>query len=168
MTIRAARPADLPRLQRIEVAAGAPFRELGMPEIADDAPPSLATLERHRQAGLAWVCTLPDDTPVAYLIAERVDGGLHIEQVSVDPSHAHQGLGRTLIAHATTHARTEGAKALTLTTFTEVPWNAPYYERLGFEEIPPAALPPGLRKIRAEEAAAGLDRWPRQAMRRRL
>ncbi|NED91417.1 arginine N-succinyltransferase, partial [Streptomyces sp. SID11233] len=39
MTIRPARPADLPRLQEIETAAGEAFRTLGMPEIADDAPP---------------------------------------------------------------------------------------------------------------------------------
>ncbi|EFG65060.1 GNAT family N-acetyltransferase, partial [Streptomyces sp. SPB074] len=130
MTIRAARPADLPRLQRVETAAGEPFRALGMPEIADDAPPALAVLERHRRAGLAWVHAAADDTPVAYLIADRLDGCLHIEQVSVDPAHAHRGLGRALIGHAAAHARAEGASALTLTTFTEVPWNAPYYARL--------------------------------------
>ncbi|MGE9695465.1 GNAT family N-acetyltransferase [Streptomyces sp. CH6] len=168
MTIRAARPADLPLLQLVEVAAGAPFREIGMPEIADDDPPPLTTLEHHRERGLAWVSTLPDDSPVAYLIADRVEGYLHIEQVSVDPAHARQGLGRALIAHAAAHARAEGARALTLTTFAEVPWNAPYYARLGFEEYPASELPPGLREIRAREAAAGLDRWPRTVMRRGL
>ncbi|MEU6443035.1 GNAT family N-acetyltransferase [Streptomyces sp. NPDC047046] len=166
MTIRAASPADLPRLQEIERAAGEPFRALGMPGIADDEPPPLATLEHHRRAGLAWVYALPDDTPVAYLIADRIDGSLHIEQVSVHPSHARQGLGRLLIDHAAHHARTEDTPALTLTTFTEVPWNAPYYTRLGFTPIPEPHLTPALREIRAREAAAGLDRWPRVAMRR--
>ncbi|NED91818.1 GNAT family N-acetyltransferase, partial [Streptomyces sp. SID11233] len=113
-----------------------------MPEIADDAPPPLATLEHHRREGLAWVFTTPpDDTPVAYLLADRTDGNLHIEQVSVHPSHARRRLGRALIDHAAHQARTEGARALTLTTFTEVPWNAPYYARLGFEEFPAPELP---------------------------
>jgi hypothetical protein len=49
-----------------------------------------------------------------------------------------------------------------------VPWNAPYYERLGFRRLADADLTPGLREIRAEEAAHGLDGWPRLAMRRDL
>jgi hypothetical protein len=57
---------------------------------------------------------------------------------------------------------------LTLTTFTHVPWNAPYYERLGFRPLPEAELTPGLVAIRQNEAAHGLDRWPRLSMRRDL
>jgi hypothetical protein len=49
-----------------------------------------------------------------------------------------------------------------------VAWNAPYYERLGFQRLPDAELTPGLVAIRAEEAAHGLDEWPRLAMRRVL
>ncbi|BFV60853.1 hypothetical protein KCMC57_up59570 [Kitasatospora sp. CMC57] len=49
--------------------------------------------------------------------------------------------------------------ALTLTTFAEVPWNAPYYVRCGFEVIEGDEVGPGLRAIRAREAAHGLDRW---------
>jgi hypothetical protein len=55
-----------------------------------------------------------------------------------------------------------------LTTFTDVPWNAPYYQRLGFRRLSDDKLTPGLRAIRAREAAIGLDRWPRCCMRRDL
>lgn len=58
--------------------------------------------------------------------------------------------------------------ALTLTTFSDVPWNRPYYERLGFRVLDEVELSPGLRRIRREEAQRGLDRWGRVAMRRRL
>jgi hypothetical protein len=34
-------------------------------------------------------------------------------------------VGRSLLDHLAAHARSEGASALTLTTFTQVPWNAP-------------------------------------------
>lgn len=165
MRIRPATPAELPALQDIERAAGAPFRGLGMPEIADDEPPALDVLEHYRRAGRCWVAPDPRDRPVAYLLAEPVDGALHIEQVSVHPRAARRGVGRALLAHAADHAREEGLTSLTLTTFTEVPWNAPYYERLGFRPLPEEALTPGLRAIRATEAAHGLDRWPRVCMR---
>jgi GNAT superfamily N-acetyltransferase len=97
-----------------------------------------------------------------------VDGALHIEQVSVHPRAARRGVGRALLAHAADRAREEGLTALTLTTFTEVPWNAPYYARLGFRPLREADLTPGLRAIRATEAGHGLDRWPRVCMRKPL
>ncbi len=94
-----------------------------------------------------------------------MDGALHIEQVSVHPEHARRGLGRALIDHLAAHT---DAPALTLTTFADVPWNAPYYERCGFRRLPVGELTPGLREIRRQEAAHGLDRWPRICMRRDL
>ncbi|WP_435884837.1 GNAT family N-acetyltransferase [Streptomyces chartreusis] len=103
--------------------------------------------------------------PVAVHLAER-DGALHIEQVSVHPDAARRGVGRALLAYAADRARKEGLAGLTLTTFTEVPWNPPYYARLGFRTLEEAELTPGLRKIRAHEAELGLDRRPRVCMRR--
>ena len=168
MRIRPATAADLATLQDIERAAGAAFRDVGMPEIADDDPPSLAELAAYQQAGRAWVTAGPDGRPVAYLLAAPVDGNLHIEQVSVHPGYAHRGLGRSLLTRAAAAARAAAQPALTLTTFTEVPWNAPYYERCGFRRLAGDELTPGLREIRRREAAHGLDRWPRTCMRRDL
>ena len=168
MLIRPARPADLTIIRDIERAAGLAFRDIGMPDIADDDLPTLAELDEYRRSGRAWVAVDGDDRPVAYLIADRVDGSLHVEQVSVDPAHAHQGIGRALIEHLADLARAEGVPSLTLTTFTDVPWNAPYYERCGFRRLAEDELTPGLRAIREREAEHGLDRWPRTCMRRDL
>ncbi|MEV0218750.1 GNAT family N-acetyltransferase [Streptomyces sp. NPDC050704] len=165
MTIRPATATDLPLLQDIERAAGEPFRALGMPEVADDEPPALDLLERFREAGHAWVAeTEEDGRVIAYLIGEPLDAAFHIEQVSVHPDAARRGVGRDLIAYAADRARDQGLAGLTLTTFAEVPWNAPYYERLGFHVLAEPELTPGLRKIRAAEADHGLDRWPRVCM----
>lgn len=168
MRIRTASPAELPLLQDIERAAGEPFRSLGMTAVADDDPLPLDVLDTYRRAGHAWVAADPDDRPVAYLLAEPVDGAAHIEQVSVHPAVARRGIGRSLIEHLAAAARDQGLAALTLTTFAEVPWNAPYYARLGFRTLSEHELTPGLRRIRAEEAAHGLDRWPRVCMRLEL
>ncbi|MEV0714685.1 GNAT family N-acetyltransferase, partial [Asanoa sp. NPDC050611] len=160
---------DLPTLQAIERAAGAIFHTIGMAEIADDDPPPLPELERHQQAGTAWVATTATNEIAAYLIADHIDAGLHIDQVSVDPKHAGQGIGRQLIDHAAATARTNGIQALTLTTFRDVPWNASYYEqRCGFGTIPDDELTPDLRAIQQREADHGLTRWPRVTMRRPL
>ncbi|MFG2406500.1 GNAT family N-acetyltransferase [Streptomyces brevispora] len=166
MRIRPARRSDLPLLQDIERAAGEPFRTVGMSRVADDEPPSLDVLDEYRRAGRAWVTVRADDRPLGYLVADPVDGAGHIEQVSVHPSAARRGLGSGLIGHAGSWAAAEGLGGLTLTTFSHVPWNAPYYGRLGFRVLMESELTDGLRKIRAEEAEHGLDRWPRVCMRR--
>ncbi|MFJ8078609.1 GNAT family N-acetyltransferase [Streptomyces sp. NPDC096176] len=168
MRIRAVLLNELPALQDIERAAGQCFRDIGMPEIADDEPLSLSELARYQQTGLAWVAVDDADVPVAYLIADRVDGNLHVEQVSVHPDNARRGIGRLLLDHLAHSATGEGMPALTLTTFTDVPWNAAYYTRCGFQPMNDSDVPPGLRRIRENEAAHGLDRWPRTCMRRTL
>ncbi|TQL66388.1 L-amino acid N-acyltransferase YncA [Nocardioides albertanoniae] len=164
--IRPARADDMDRLGEIEVAAGVGFRDLDMAAIADDDPPTAEVLAGYIGDGRAWVVTDETDRPVGYLIADRVDAAGHVEQVSVDPSHARLGLGAALIGAAESWARHQGFTTLTLTTFAEVPWNAPYYQRLGFRVVPAAELGDGLRRVREHEAELGLDRWPRVAMSR--
>ena len=100
MHIRAARQSDLAVMQDIERAAGSLFREIGMPEIAEDEPLSLEELARYRHDGRAWVAVDAGDVPVAYLIADIVDGCMHIEQVSVHPRAARRGIGGMLLEHA--------------------------------------------------------------------
>lgn len=155
-------------LRDIERAAGQPFADIGMAFVADDEPPSIETLSEFANDGRAWVATDDNDRPVAYLLAEVVDGNAHLEQVSVHPDHARRGIGRTLLDHLVDWALQRQLPAITLTTYRDVPWNGPYYERCGFRYLTDAEVTPGLRTIRAAEAAHGLDRWPRICMRRDL
>ncbi|MGW4895047.1 GNAT family N-acetyltransferase [Kitasatospora sp. NPDC004240] len=166
MRIREVRTEELPLLQDIERAAGRCFRDIGMPEIADDEPLPLDELARYQREGLAWAAVDESDTPVAYLVADHVDGNLHVEQVSVHPDHAHRRIGRSLLEHLAERAAARHVPALTLTTFTDVPWNAPYYARCGFHPLDDHRLSPAQRDIRTREAAHGLDRWPRVFMQR--
>jgi len=153
-------------VQAIDQAAGRMFCGIGMPEVAQYDPWPLGDLAARQQAGRLWVAAGEAGAPVAFLMASLVDGCLHVEQVSVDPGSARRGLGRALLDHAADQASATGLPALTLTTFADVPWNAPYYARCGFRVLDGAEITPGLRAIRHREAALGLDRWPRVCMRR--
>lgn len=166
--IRPARESDIPELQRIEIVAGRMFAPLGMDRVAEDDPFSEAELRDYIDDGRAWVVTDEIGRPIAYTLIKWADQVAHLEQVSVDPMFAGRRLGASLVERAVTWAREQGSPALTLTTFSDVPWNAPYYERLGFRRLADDELTPDLRAIRAEEAAHGLDEWPRLAMRRDL
>lgn len=165
--IGAAGRGDVEAMRTIERAAGEPFRALGMDAVADDEPPSAEVLRGFVDAGRAWVVER-DGAVVAYLIADVVDGCGHVEQVSVHPDHSGHRYGAALVEHVAAWSRDQGRPALTLTTYRDVPWNGPYYMRLGFRILDGGELGPGLRAIRADEAARGLDRWPRVAMRRDL
>ena len=168
MTIRAARPDDLTLLVEIERAAEQMFLLLDMDLFADPDAVLVEELVAYADGGRAFVSVGDDDRPVAYLLIDVVDGAAHIEQVSVHPDHARQGLGRELIEHAASWARARGLDALTLTTYVDVPWNRPYYERLGFRPLTTDEETTGLRAVRDHERALGLEVWPRVSMRRGL
>jgi len=121
-----------------------------------------------QRADRLWVITEADDCPVGFLITDVIDGCLHVEQVSVEPGSARRGLGRALLDYAAERAAAAGVPAVTLTTFADVPWNAPYYVRCGFRVLDDAEVTAGLRAIRQREASIGPDRWPRVCMRRDL
>ena len=164
--IRAARRDELEALIAIEREAGRAFAAIGMPEVAADDPGSVAELEAFRADGRAWVAVDEADRPIAYLLSAVVDGCAHIEQVSVAPAHARRGLGAALVDHLAAVAGVRGRPAVTLTTFRDVPWNAPYYERLGFTVVEPADQGPELRALVAAEAQRIPGDAPRVAMRR--
>jgi GNAT superfamily N-acetyltransferase len=163
-SIRRGSAGDIPAMQDIERSAGELFTDLGMTAVVEDEPAAVAELAEYVDGGRAWVLVL-DGAPVGYLLVDIVDGTAHIEQVSVRAEDAGQGFGRRLIDTAIGWAREHGYPSVTLTTFTEVPWNGPYYRRLGFRPISVDEITPGLRALRQHEAKHGLDRWPRECLR---
>lgn len=167
-TIRALAARDVEAVRVVERAAGERFRDVGMPEVADDEPASAAELERVAAHGRGWVAVDDQDGPIGYVVVEAVDDAAHIAQLSVHPEHQGHGVGRSLVDRAATWGRDHGLAALTLTTFAEVPWNRPLYERLGFRVLAEDELGDGLRSVRATEAALGLDPAVRVCMRRDL
>lgn len=167
-TVRPCRAGDIEQLRAIEVAAGARYAEVGMPEIAGDEPMSPEVMARYSRDGRCWVAVREGDRPAGYAVVDRLDRCAHVEQISVDPRHQGRGLGRALLAAVERWAAGQGLRGLTLTTFRDVPWNRPLYEHLGFRALPEGELTPGLRALRGEEARHGLDPALRVCMYRPL
>ncbi|MGW4382474.1 GNAT family N-acetyltransferase [Kitasatospora sp. NPDC004531] len=137
-----------------------------MAEIADNPPLTVEEFAGYQRGGQAWVGVDEAGDPMGFVIVDLLDGCAHLEQVSVHPAAAGRGLGRRLIDHVSRWAADRGLPALTLSTFRTVPWNAPYYLRLGFHEIEPSQITDGLRSVLDAEAAFGLDPSTRVCMRR--
>lgn len=164
--VRPGRADEAEAIRAIERAAGQLFATVGHPEIAAHEPTPAADLQDAARDGLLLVAAGDDDRPAGFLLAAELDGCLYVHELSVHPAHAGQRLAVPLFNAAEAIARRRGLAALTLTTFRAVPWNAPYYARLGFAEMPEPG--PGLRIVIARQKAAGLDIAARVAMRRPL
>jgi GNAT superfamily N-acetyltransferase len=163
--VRPASPEDGPTLREIERLAGQRFHDVGLAEVADDEPPSVGRLARYATAGRSWVALDAAGTPVGYVLVDAVDGNAHIEQISVRPDHQGAGVGRALIDRVRAWAAEADMWAVTLTMFTDVPWNAPLYRHLGFRVLAEAEIGPELRAVRDAETAHGLDPASRVCMR---
>jgi GNAT superfamily N-acetyltransferase len=155
--IRSARPDDAVQIGIIEASAGELFRTL--PDVAwiadepSDAPDSFLPLIAE---GTVWMAEHPPGIAAGILIAEAIDAELHVWELAVARSAQQQGLGRALLDAACAFAKATGLRAVTLTTFRHVAWNAPFYARHGFVELGEAEMGARLRAIIAEESARGL------------
>ncbi len=134
-----------------------------MPEIADADPPSVDHLA---SGAVLYVATDDADEPMAYALVELVDGHAHLEQLSVVPEAGQQGIGTALIDAVVAWAGARGDVEVTLTTFRDVPFNAPLYAKRGFETVAEADWTDGVRALVAREEADGLDITTRVVMRR--
>ena len=150
----------------IERSAGELFRTLpDLAWIADDRVAGADDYAELIALGLVWVAVDEDDHPVG-MVGGEVDGtSLYIHELDVSAPHQGRGLGRALLAVAVEAARERGLTDLTLTTFRDVAWNAPFYERHGFRILEPADIPPRLVGMLQAEIARGLPGERRCAMR---
>lgn len=162
MDVRLARQEDLDELIEVELSAGDLFKGTHMEWAVGQVTPE-PELRAAIARGDVWL-TEDAGRPVAYLIGDVLDGDFYIDQLSVAQSHQRQGLGRLLIDAALGAAAGRGHRAATLTTDRSLPWNAPYYARLGFATLDDADTPPQL----AARLASQRDPERRCAMRRPL
>lgn len=167
-SIRPSCADDGPALQEIERRAGEQFRGVGMDSIAEAIPETIEALAQYADAGRGWVAVHDDDRPIGYVIVDTVDGNAHVEQISVVPDQQGTGVGRALTDRVRAWAADNNLPAITLTTFTDVAWNRPLYEHLGFVVLGENDIGPELRALRDNEATLGLDPALRVCMRSRV
>ena len=156
LEIRPARPDELLWLQELEAAAGLRFEAVGLAHVAASPPTELAELRSACDDGLLFVAAAPALRAVGFARAVRLAASLHLAEVSVLPSHGRRGVGSALVREVARAGEAIAAAALTLSTFSDVPWNAPFYEKLGFRRLREQELTPELVEIRRREAVSGL------------
>jgi GNAT superfamily N-acetyltransferase len=164
-TITLARQEDLARLAAIELAA-ADLLAGHAPDSVLRETTSLSELRYAQSQGRLWVA-LAKNVPVGFAHVEVVEPLVaHLKEIDVHPDHGRQGIGTRLVAAVCNWAALAGYAFVTLTTFRDVPWNMPFYAKLGFLEVETAGLSSPLRSVVEDEARHGLDPARRVVMRR--
>lgn len=87
---------------------------------------------------------------VGFIALRPLDSAVFVAQVSVCIHHQRKGVGSALLACAVAEAKKSGATLVSLITFTDIPWNDRWYEKMGFTVIPDTEI---LNQIGPEHAA---------------
>ncbi|WP_375550863.1 GNAT family N-acetyltransferase [Rhodophyticola porphyridii] len=167
--IRPAVPDDAPNVAEVERSAAQLFSKI----------PSLWWLAQHCASAEEWASYLArsdsslvaqnhNDGVVGFLGASVIDRHLHIDELSVRHGMQRRGIGRQLVDQCLEQARSSGMVAITLTTYRDVPWNAPWYLRLGFCIVGEEQMPIFLRDRLNSDHERGLCPPARAAMWQRI
>jgi GNAT superfamily N-acetyltransferase len=156
--IRFATGADLDALAGIEDDADRWFIERFHPESWSPAPSGRSRAE---QPGFLLVAAEREDGPAeGFVHVLEFEGGAHLEQLAVRRISARRSSGSALVRAALAEAGRRGHSRVTLRTYADVPWNAPFSARLGFVESEPDS--DRLRALLVEEARSDLQRYGRR------
>jgi ribosomal protein S18 acetylase RimI-like enzyme len=150
---RAVRPDEIETIRDLERASAQRFVGLMDDLAADEPSPAAVLATRISDGGL--IVAVEGESVVGFAMFRPVERRLYVEQLDVLPTFAGRAIGAALLDEVAERARADRLDGLSLSTFREVPWNAPYYRRLGFVEV--EALTPGMLEIREEHLARGLD-----------
>ncbi|MBW4041415.1 MAG: GNAT family N-acetyltransferase [Acidobacteria bacterium] len=158
VSIRFASDDDLDRLEHIENDADELLLERFHPEEWQRAS---SGRERAAQPGFLLIAAQTEDGPaIGFAHALEVGGAAHLEQLAVLRDAGRRGHGSALVRAALAEAGRRGHRRMTLRTYADVPWNAPFYAARGFvESAPDTDL---LRGLVAVEAGLGLERYGRR------
>lgn len=151
MHIRLSNKNDLSKLAAIERSAARKFAEYFKSDnvLTDRTLDHKIILEAHHNKSL-WVAN-ENDGIVGFLASTSVDDGLHIQEISVAFSFQGKGIGKMLINVIIAEAKIRQCSYVSLTTDSVIPWNKPFYERIGFKQIALEDCPQRLSKILIKE-----------------
>lgn len=148
------RPEWSLRLARTDDAAA-------MPEVTAGGTRSAADYTRLIRKGHSLVAHV-GEAMAGFVVTEPFRRELHVWELAVLSAHRRRGIGQGLVRAAQIDARNTGIKALTLITDRE--HGAPFFARLGFEEVTALDAHIRLAGELAVEADNGLAAETRCAM----
>ena len=142
--VRLAGTGDFAGLQEIERQAASMFadhlEEVGLTEEDLDRATSAEEFASAQRASRLWVAESRSREVVGFALVIDLRPFAHLDELDVLPAHGRRGVGSLLLDTVGTWARESDYSAVTLSTFRDIPWNRPFYERRGFRVVEPSTL----------------------------
>jgi ribosomal protein S18 acetylase RimI-like enzyme len=134
-SLRLARPEDAGAFHRVEEDAAEVLR--AAPELAGLAIPASRSEQDYLRLIRRGHClsAVAQDEVIGFAAAAPAGRELHLHELSVARSWQRRRIGATLLEALAIDARNSGFTAITLTTWRDIAWNAPFYAAHGFVEI---------------------------------
>lgn len=140
-SLRPLRDGDIAGLCALSWRAGRLFADHGYPAIAAEPLMSETDFRDHFADTEIAVAEAPDGRPAGFAATLPIGEWLWLAEISVDPAHGRQGIGAALLEHVAGTAADRNLAGVALSTFRDVPFNAPFYRGRGFAEVAPEAAP---------------------------
>ena len=97
------------------------------------------------------------DRLLGFAASGEVDGMCWLKELSVDPDVMGAGIGTALLEATAERARAAGFRRIALSTFRDVPFNAPFYARRGFCISDSQSASAAIRRQVAGEVPEGVE-----------
>jgi GNAT superfamily N-acetyltransferase len=150
MIIRTGTDSDYRLLDEIEARSDRTFLRLpGFEDIMNE--PRLAADLGPDAPADSMLFVAETEEPIGFIYVRDLDDCIHVTQLSVVPEAQGMGAGTGLLNAVATAAKQKNKRGLTLTTFKDVSWNAPYYARRGFHILDDAEMGAGLKATFAKD-----------------
>ncbi|MCV0394691.1 MAG: GNAT family N-acetyltransferase [Rhizobiaceae bacterium] len=166
--MRRFRAGDAGPLAELETRAAAVFSEYGYPGIAAEPARTEIAFEALGFGGVILVAETQSGIPAGFAAAGDEGGVFWLREMSVDPGHRRNGLGSALLNAILEEAGRHSCRAVALSTFRDLPFNAPFYARHGFKIADEEGVPAMLRTRMQTEMPPGVDPQTRVLMMRHL
>ena len=157
IAIELARETHLADIPGIELAGATLFAEADLPQEIRYRVTEGTDLRDAFNESRIWVAVPQSGKVVGFALAETVDRQAYLTELDVLPAFGRRGIGSRLVRAVLEWAKGRDFDSLSLITFRHLPWNAPFYEKLGFSMVDSAEHGPELAGLMEEERQVGIN-----------
>ncbi len=163
-SVRLAHPEDAEAFTEVEEDAARLLRDAPSLARVTIPPPRSSAEYRAIIAQRQSLASVAAGRIIGFAAARPAGRELHLHELNVARAYQRNGIGGTLLRALQIDARNAGFASITVHTFRDIAWNAPFFAAYGFTEVTDLSRHPRLAAGQDAAVEAGLPSDIRCAM----